>query len=102
MGIILLFGIFWAICGILSLFGIQYIPEQYKNKSWTKDYVRSRGICWLLFGLSDFVIYFVLSAFNVTWLVVAGLLIFCNIPPTVYSSNIDKKYQEKLESEHES
>jgi hypothetical protein len=56
MATILGLGIVWTVCGILGLFGIQHIPEEYKNKSWTQRYIRSCGIGWLILGIADIVL----------------------------------------------
>jgi hypothetical protein len=90
--------IFWIIYGILGLFGIQNIPEECKNKSWTKQYKRSRGIGWLILGISWIVVYFILSAYEPGGLIIVAIIILVSIPSIVYSSYKEKKYKAELES----
>jgi hypothetical protein len=102
MTIILGLGIFWTIYGILGLFGIHPIPEEYKNKSWTLRYKRSCGISWLMLGIADIVLYLVVSTYEIKWTITAVLIILFATPYMIHSSFIDKKYKAKLESERES
>jgi hypothetical protein len=91
-------GIFWIIYGIFGLFGIQNIPEEYKNKSWTKQYKRSQGIGWLILGIFCIVVRFILSAYEPGGFITVAIIILFSIPSIVYSSYIDKKYKAELES----
>jgi Ca2+/Na+ antiporter len=101
METILGLGIVWTVYGILGLFGIQHIPEEYKNKSWTQRYIRSCGIGWLILGIADIVLYLVISAYEIKWPIIAVLIILFAIPYIIYSSYTDKKYKVELESECE-
>jgi hypothetical protein len=96
MGVLLGCGIFWIIYGILGLFGIQNIPEEYKNKSWTKQYKRSHGIGWLMLGISCIVERLILSTYEPGRFIMVAIIILFGIPYIVYSSYIDKKYKAEL------
>jgi Ca2+/Na+ antiporter len=99
MEMILGLGIFWTIYGILGLFGIQHIPKEYKNKSWTQRYVRSCGISWLMLGIAEIVLYLIIFIYKIKWSITAALIILFATPYIIYSFYIDKKYKEELESE---
>jgi hypothetical protein len=83
-------GIFWIIYGILGLFGIQNISKEYKNKSWTKQYKRSRGIDWMILGISWIVVYFIISTYEPGGFIMVAIIILFSIPSFVYSFYIEK------------
>lgn len=45
---ILFLSIFWIVNGVLGLFGVQFIPEEYRGTDFEREYKRYRGIGWLL------------------------------------------------------
>jgi hypothetical protein len=102
METILGLGLFFTIYGILGLFGIHPIPEEYKNKSWTRRYKRACGIGWLMLGIADIVLYLVISIYELKWPVIAALILLFATPYMICSFYTDKKYKAKLESERES
>lgn len=48
---VLIFSIFYIIYGIFGLFGIQNISEKFKNRPWTRQYIRICGVSDLLLGV---------------------------------------------------
>ena len=58
--------VFWILYGIAGLLGFENLPEKYKYKSWTPDYIRMNGICKLLLGVGWFILGFVLRAFSLS------------------------------------
>lgn len=57
MIVLLSLGIFWTLYGVAGFLGFQRISERYKRKSWTKEYIQSCGIRWLMIGIPWIVLY---------------------------------------------
>ena len=51
MNIILITGLFATIYGIAGILGFQIISARHRGHGWTKKYIRSQGISWLLLGI---------------------------------------------------
>ena len=73
-------GIFWIGYGILGILGIQNIPERYKYRSWTPDYIRMNGIAELLLGGGWLILGFVLRAVSLPLLQELGLGLLFSLP----------------------
>ena len=71
--------------------GFQKIPEKYKYKSWTPDYIRMNGICELLLGGCWFILGFVLRAVSMPLLQELGLGLFFALPAVGYALYADRK-----------
>lgn len=84
MSIPFLWGIsvFWIVYGILGILGIQKIPEKYKYKSWTPDYIRMNGMAYLLLGGCWFILGFALRALSLPLLQELGLGRFLRCLPS--------------------
>lgn len=95
MATLLSLGIFWTFYGILGLCGIQRIPSEYKNKAWTKQYIRSCGIGWLMIGVPWILLYAALSRHPVSPPVMALLIVLLALPASIFSFCIEKKYKAK-------
>lgn len=93
MSIPFLWGIsaFWIVYGILGILGIQKIPEKYKYKSWTPDYIRMNGISYLLLGGCWFILGFVLRALSLPLLQELGLGLLFALPAVGYALYADRK-----------
>ena len=103
MQIVMYMSIFWILYGIAGLFGIQNIPSKYKGYSWTKEYIRSQGISWLLIGVPWFILYlvytFCLIEMNIDRGVIVLLIILLAVPSIIYTFKWDKKYRDLLAKE---
>ena len=98
MNTILFSGILLSIYGILGLFGIQRIPSKYEGKSWTKSYIRCRGVSWLLLGLPWLVFYFAAKNISIDNLIAGIIVIVLSIPAVIYVVVYDKKYNTMLKN----
>ena len=105
MNVIKGMSIFWILYGIAGLFGFLNIPSKFKGYSWTKEYIRSQGITWILLGVPYFVLSFVLPAYlpnmdsrNST---VAIVIIALGMPAFIYSMVIDRKYKALIKKERD-
>lgn len=91
--------IFWLIYGIGGLFGY-CVPKKYKGYSWSKNYSKEQGICWLMIAIPCL---FITVLIKLAWIEVGKnllyiLLLVC-VPGIVYSFIIDKKYNTLLKEE---
>ena len=97
MKVLLYMSIFWILYGIAGLLGFQNIPAKYKGRSWTKDYIRSSGLSWLILGLPWLGFYlvrtFLLTEANITAGTLVIILLFLSIPALVVSIVTEKKYK---------
>ena len=96
MMVLLSLGIFWTLYGVAGLLGFQRINERYKRKSWTKKYIQSCGIGWLMMGIPWIALYLLWYFYQVQWSVIALLMILFSVPSIVYSFCIEKKYKSKI------
>ena len=101
MDIILFMGIFWSIYGILGLFGIQYIPPTYRGKSWTPDYIRCRGVTWVLVGFPWLVFFLAAHSMNIERLIAVIILIAISTPSILYTVVYDRRYRAMLKNGQE-
>ncbi len=103
MNSIFIFCFVWIVYGIAGILGIQFVPAKYRGYVWTKDYMRSRGIAflllgalWFLFGLAARCFSFDLgSRIGLTFLI----LLVLGMPSIIYGHRIDRKYRSMLENE---
>lgn len=102
MTVLLWLGIFWTLYGIAGILGVQCVPSKYKNKVWTKQYIRSCGISWLMIGIPWLLLYAVASRYYITWPITAIFIVLFSIPSIIFSARIEKKYKAKLAEEKES
>lgn len=93
MSISSLWGIsaFWIVYGVLGVLGFQRIPEKYKYKSWTPDYIRMCGIADLLLGGGWIILSFVLRAVSLPLLQEMGLVLLFALPAVGYALYADRK-----------
>lgn len=83
--------VFWILYGIAGLLGFENLPEKYKYKSWTSDYIRMNGICKLLLGVGWFILGFVLRAFSLSLPQQWGLGLLFALPAVGYGLYADRK-----------
>ena len=88
-------GIFWIVYGILGILGIQNIPERYRYKSWTPDYMRANGIGMVIFGVSWVVLGIVLKLRPMPFLPGFGLAVVFSLPALVYALYADRNTREE-------
>jgi len=103
MNVLLFMSVFWILYGIAGLLGFQNIPTKYKGHSWTKDYIRSQGLTWLILGLPWFGFYlvrtFLLAEADITTGLSIVILLLLSIPAVVVSIIYEKKYKAMLAAE---
>lgn len=103
MNVLLFMSVFWILYGIAGLLGFQNIPAKYKGHSWTKDYIRSQGLTWLILGLPWFGFYLVrtvlLAEAAITTGQSVGILFLLSTPAVVVSIVYEKKYKAMLAAE---
>lgn len=88
-------GIFWIVYGILGILGIQNIPERYRYKSWTPDYMRANGIGMVIFGVSWVILGIVLKLRPMPFLPGFGLAVVFSLPALVYALYADRNTREE-------
>lgn len=101
MKVLLWLGIFWTFYGIAGILGVQCIREEYKNKVWTKQYIRLCGMGWLMIGIPWLLLYAFISHYNITWAITALFIVILSIPSIIFSICIEKKYKAELAKERE-
>ena len=99
MGTILVIGIIWTLYGLAGLFGIQKIPSKFKDKSWTKHYIRYQGISGLLLGIPWIVLDVITEDKGFGMPVMLFLILACSLPGFVYTVILDRRYTAKLKLE---
>lgn len=103
MNVIKGMSIFWILYGIAGLFGYQIIPSRFSGHSWTRAYIRSQGLAWILLGVPYFLLSFVLPSFFPDLVdssgIVSILIIALGMPAFVYSLFADRKYKALLKKE---
>lgn len=103
MNVLLFMSVFWILYGIAGLLGFQNIPAKYKGHSWTKDYIRSQGLTWLILALPWFgfslVRTFLLAEADITTGLSIVILLLLSIPAVVVSIVYEKKYKAMLAAE---
>ena len=103
MNVLLFMSVFWILYGIAGLLGFQNIPAKYKGYSWTKEYIRSQGLNWLILGLPWFGFYlvrkFLLAEADITTGLSIVILLLLSIPAVVVSIVYEKKYKAMLAAE---
>lgn len=99
MGTILVIGIIWTLYGLAGLFGIQKIPSKFKDKSWTKHYIRYQGISWLLLGIPWIVLDVITEDKGFGMPVMLFLILAYSLPGFVYTVILDRRYTAKLKLE---
>ena len=103
MDTLLIMGIFWTVYGIAGLLGFQFIHPRYRGHSWTPDYLRRRGLSYLLIGIPWLILHlvrtycFVETQINKTTFAV--ILIAISLPGMIYSFIMETKFSEKAEKE---
>ena len=93
MNVFLYLGAFWTLYGIAGLCGYQRIPERCRNQSWTKQYIRSSGISWLMLGIPWMLLYAAGRIWVPHWGVVIGLVLGFSLPSIVFSFYMQRKYK---------
>ena len=88
-------GIFWIVYGILGILGIQNIPERYKYRSWTPDYMRANGIGMVILGVSWVILGIVLKLRPMPVLPGFGLAVVFSLPALGYAFYADRKTREE-------
>lgn len=96
MGVLLGLGIFYTGYGIAGVLGFQIISERYKNHVWTANYIRYRGISWLMIGIPWLLLYHLTNSMDIDRSVMCLLVLACGTPATVYSFAQERKYRQML------
>lgn len=99
MQVILGLGILWTLYGIAGIAGFQVIDEAYKHRDWTTDYIRMRGISWLMLGLPMLLLYLLVSGRDLNRLVMCLLILLCGTPSLIYTVVKERAYKRLLREE---
>lgn len=94
MDMIFAFGIVWTVYGIVGLLGFQAaIPKKFKEQPWTKRYIRTQGLGWILLGCSWIILAYFTNGQELELSVKIIALIACSLPTLAYSIFINRKYK---------
>lgn len=96
MNIIFVMSIFWIIYGIAGILGFQVIPKKFKEKDWTKSYIRKQGLSWIILGAPWLILYLIINDKTMDIFAATILFIVCAIPSFVYTIILDRKYKAML------
>lgn len=99
MDTILVIGIIWTLYGLAGLFGIQKIPSKFKDKSWTRHYIRYQGISWLLLGIPWIILGVSTEGKGVGMPAILFLILACSLPGFIYTVILDRRYTAKIKLE---
>lgn len=103
MDIIFAFGIVWVIYGFAGLLGFQIsIPARAKYRTWTKRYIRSQGLSWILLGVPWIILACVANGSNMHISIKILSLVLCSVPALLYTIIHDRKYRAKINEEEKS
>ena len=103
MDTIFAFGIVWVIYGFAGLLGFQVaIPKKAKARTWTKRYIRSQGLSWILLGV-PWIILACVTKGRMTHISIKPLaLVICSVPALLYTTIFDRKYKAIINEEEKS
>ena len=73
--------------------------SKFKDKSWTKHYIRYQGISWLLLGIPWIVLDVITEDKGFGMPVMLFLILACSLPGFVYTVILDRRYTAKLKLE---
>ncbi len=82
--------------GLAGLFGLGWIPEKFKGRSWSKDYIRSGGWISLLFGIALWGWEFLSATVSLPLYLSISLILLIGVPFFLYSLKIEAKYDKLL------
>lgn len=99
MKVILSLGIFWTLYGIAGILGFQVINRKYRNHDWTTNYIRYRGISWLMLGVPLLILCLLTYGRDIDRLVMCLLILLCGVPAIGYTIINDRKYARMLKEE---
>ena len=101
MGAVFFLGVFWTIIGIINLCGHQFmvIKPEYKNRSWTKEYIRFRGKSMIMAGVPWILLFIVTYNMDLKFVIMMIWYIVVSIPAFMYSIIYDRRYEKMLEEE---
>ena len=91
--------VFWCLYGIAGLLGFQFIHDKYKDHWWTLDYIRCRGVSWLILGIPWLAVAIIRRYTGMSYWVAIGLLVVVSVPSLVYGAVKDKKFKALLEND---
>ena len=101
MFMVISMGIFYSLYGVLGLLGVQVISSEYRGKSWTKSYIRCRGVSWVIVGIPWLVFYLIVRDMEINKLIWVVILIAISLPSIIYSIVFERKYKALLKNEQE-
>lgn len=97
MTTVLLLSIFWIVDGVLGLFGIQYVPEEYRGADFEREYKRCKGVGWLLVGIPMLIFWIVVHDMGIFDHMPYALAIAAiALPGMVYAFMAGRKYQKRF------
>ena len=103
MDIIFAFGIVWVIYGFAGLLGFQVaIPKKAKARTWTKRYIRSQGLSWILLGVPWIILACASNGSNMHISTKILSLVLCSVPALLFTIIYDRKYKAIINEEEKS
>lgn len=96
MNTILVSGMIWTLYGLAGILGIQKIPKKFQGQLWTKRYIRSQGMAWILLGIPWIILALVTDDWNLSPWIMLLLILECTIPSFLYSLALNRTYTAKL------
>ena len=103
MNTVLALSLFWCLYGLAGLLGWQHIPARHKGRPWTKRYIRTSGLGWLLLGLPVLIFerYCASVAPNLpfTFGRAALILLALSLPSILFTTVTERKYSALLKQE---
>lgn len=93
----------YLLYGVVGLFGFQKIPEDHRNKPWTKSYIRWQAVSWVLTALPLLVYSFYFSSGQcmVSFGKRIGLLLLLFVPAILFEVILSRKFSRLLKGEKE-
>ncbi len=92
----------WLLWGIIGLLGFSKIaPKKFKNKPWTKQYIRYSSFTWIIFGLPYLLFASVVGAEATDFGDSMRFLFLALITALPYSMWVERKFSARLKEENE-
>lgn len=97
MNSIFVFGVIWTLYGLAGLLGVQKIQKKFQDQTWTKQYIRSQGVSWLLLGIPWISLALATDNLNLGPWMMLPLILGCTIPAFLYTLALNRTYTAKLD-----
>ena len=101
MNVILTMSTFWTAYGIVGILGFQVIRREYRGHSWTRSYIRLRGVSWLLLGIPWLLLNRIAAytSVDIGTDLLCFILLVLAMPSIIIAFLVEKKYRNVLKNE---